>query len=159
MITKPMYLRSSDRRRATVQAVVALAASHNPSKITTTAIAHEMGVTQGAVFRHFATRDAILQAVMEWVAGGLMSRVDAAVQATAWPMLALEALFMAHLEFVTSHLGVPRILLTEFQRAKPTKPKRMAQVFFQRYGGRDGVYRVNINNRKAEGVLRTNGTV
>ncbi len=130
------YLRASDRRRATVEAVVTLAASHNPSEITTTAIAQEMGLTQGAVFRHFATKDTILQAVMKWVAAGLMSRVDAAVQATASPMQALEALFLAHVEFVASHPGVPRILLSELQRAGPSTPKRIVQAFLRRYGER-----------------------
>ena len=136
MDVQPKYLRASDRRRATVEAVVALPASHNPSEITTTAIAHAMGLTQGAVFRHFATKDTILQAVMKWVAAGLMSRVDAAVQEMASPMLALEALFMAHVDFIASHPGVPRILLAELQRAESSPPKRIAQVFLRRYGER-----------------------
>ena len=136
MTTLPKYLRASDRRLATVEAVVALAANHNPSEITTTAIAHEMGLTQGAVFRHFATKDAILQAVMQWVATGLMSRVDASVQRTPSPMLALEALFMAHVDFVAAHPGVPRIILAELQRAEPTTPKRIVLAFLRRYGVR-----------------------
>ena len=136
MPVQPKYLRASDRRRATVEAVVSLAASHNPSEITTTAIAHEMGLTQGAVFRHFATKDTILQAVMKWVAAGLMSRVDAAVQEMASPILALEALFMAHVDFIASHPGVPRILLAELQRAEASTPKRIAQAFLRRYGER-----------------------
>ncbi len=136
MLEQPKYLRASDRRRATVEAVVALAASHNPSEITTTAIAHEMGLTQGAVFRHFATKDTILQAVMKWVAAGLMSRVDAAIETMASPILALEALFMAHVEFIASHPGVPRILLSELQRAESSPPKRIAQAFLRRYGER-----------------------
>jgi len=136
MKTKPTYLRASDRRTATVEAVIALAATHNPSEITTTAIAQEMGLTQGAVFKHFPTKDTILQAVMKWVTAGLMSRVDAAVLATASPLLAVEALFMAHVEFVAAHPGVPRILLSELQRAKPSTPKRIVQTFLQRYGER-----------------------
>ncbi|MBK6489196.1 MAG: TetR/AcrR family transcriptional regulator [Gemmatimonadetes bacterium] len=136
MKTQREYLRASDRRAATVEAVVALAARHNPSEITTTAIAQEMGLTQGAVFRHFATKDTILQAVMEWVAAGLMSRVDAAVRATASPLRALESLFTAHVEFVASHPGVPRILLSELQRAEPSTPKGIVQAFLRRYGER-----------------------
>lgn len=133
---QPKYLRASDRRLATVHAVVALAARHNPSEVTTTAIAHEMGVTQGAVFKHFATKDAILQAVMKWVGAGLMSRVDSAVQTTASPMLALETLFMAHVEFVAAHPGVPRLLLSELQRTESSRPKRIVQAFLRRYGVR-----------------------
>ena len=136
MKTQREYLRASDRRAATVEAVVALAARHNPSEITTTAIAQEMGLTQGAVFRHFATKDTILQAVMEWVAAGLMSRVDAAVRAALPPLRCVESLFTAHVEFVASHPGVPRILLSELQRAEPSTPKGIVQAFLRRYGER-----------------------
>ena len=136
MKTHPTHLPAFDRRAATVEAVVALATSHNPSEITTTAIAKAMGLTQGAVYKHFPTKDEILQAVMKWVAAGLMSRVDGAVQAAASPMLALEALFLAHVEFVASHPGVPRILLSELQRVEPSTSKRIVQAFLRRYGER-----------------------
>ena len=50
------HLPADERRAATVEAVVDLAAEQNPSDITTTAIAQRMGLTQGALFRHFPTR-------------------------------------------------------------------------------------------------------
>lgn len=96
----PKYLPADERRIATVEAVVDLAAQQNPSDITTTAIAQHMGVTQGALFRHFASKDAILQAVMSWVAQRPMARVDAAADGAASPLAALEAVFMAHIHFV-----------------------------------------------------------
>jgi len=74
------HLPADERRAATVEAVVDLAAEQNPSDITTTAIAQRMGLTQGALFRHFPTKDAILQAVMSWVAERLLARVDKAAE-------------------------------------------------------------------------------
>ena len=56
MSVRPQYLTADERRAATVQAVVDLAAERNPSDITTTAIAQRMGLTQGALFRHFPTK-------------------------------------------------------------------------------------------------------
>ncbi len=58
------HLPAEERRAATVDAVIALAADHDPGEITTTAIARQMGVTQGALFKHFPTKEAILEAVM-----------------------------------------------------------------------------------------------
>ena len=57
------HLPADERRAATVEAVVDLAAEQNPSDITTTAIAQRMGLTQGALFRHFQSKDAILEPV------------------------------------------------------------------------------------------------
>ncbi|EPM0021210.1 TetR/AcrR family transcriptional regulator [Pseudomonas aeruginosa] len=130
------HLPADERRAATVEAVVDLAAEQNPSDITTTAIAQRMGLTQGALFRHFPTKDAILQAVMSWVTERLLARVDKAAEGTTSPVAALEAVFMTHIDFVSEHPGVPRMLFGELQRPGETLPKRMVQTLIQHYGER-----------------------
>ncbi len=130
------HLPAEKRRAVTIEALVELAAEQNPSDITTYAIAKHMGLTQGALFRHFHNKDAILQAAMKWMAEQLLSRVDKAVQAVPTPLAALEAMFMAHVEFVVEHPGVPRMLFGELQRAEDTAPKRIVQTLIYRYGER-----------------------
>ncbi len=136
MPTASKHLPATERRSATVDAVVALAAHTNPSEITTTAIARQMGLTQGALFKHFPSKDAILESVMEWVADSLMARVDAALAEASSPMHALESLFMTHIQFVVSHPGVPRIVFAELQRARPSGPRRVVDILLRRYGQR-----------------------
>jgi AcrR family transcriptional regulator len=138
MISRPAYLPAKEWREVTVETVIALAAEQNPTDITTGAIAKRMGVTQGALFRHFPSKDAILQAVMEWVSERLLARVDKASSAATSPLAALEAAFMAHIDFISEHPGVPRMLFGELQRAEQTMAKRMAQALIQRYGERLG---------------------
>lgn len=134
--TPTKHLPADERRAATVESVVALAASCNPSDITTAAIAEHMQVTQGALFRHFPSKDAIWEATMGWVAERLLSRVDRAAKGIASPLAAMEAMFMSHVEFVVAHPGVPRMMFGELQRAELTPAKRMAQTLIQRYGER-----------------------
>ena len=136
MEISPKHLPADERRAVTVEAVIELAASQNPGEITTAAIAKHMGLTQGALFRHFPSKEAILQAVMEWVAERLLARVDKAAQAAASPLAALEAVFMTHIDFVAQHPGVPRMLFGELQRAVDTPAKRMARTLIDRYGVR-----------------------
>lgn len=136
MAAHPKHLSADERRAATVEAVVQLAGQHNPSEITTTAIAKHMGVTQGALFKHFPTKEAILETVMEWVAERLLSRVDKAAHTIPSPLRALEAIFMAHVDFIVEHPGVPRMLFGELQHVEMTAPKRMAQTLIRRYGER-----------------------
>jgi AcrR family transcriptional regulator len=130
------HLPAEERRAVTVEAVVKLAAEQNPTDITTAAIATSMKLTQGALFRHFPNKEAIWQAVMEWVAEHLMARIERAAQGAVSPLAALEAMFMAHIAFVTEHPGVPRMLFGELQRAEDTAAKRMAQTMIRRYGER-----------------------
>lgn len=147
------HLPAQERRAATVEAVVALAAQTNPSDISTTAIAKHMGVTQGALFKHFPTKESIIEAVMGWVADRLLARIDAATRKAATPLAALEAVFMTHVEFVTIHPGVPRMLFGELQRAEMNGPKRLVQALIARYSER---VRALIAQGKAAGEIRAN---
>lgn len=144
------YMPASERRAVTVEAVLELAAHQNPSDITTNAIARHMGVTQGALFRHFPGKEAILESVMDWVADRLLARIDKAAKGAPAPLQALEAMFMAHIAFFAEHPGVPRMLFGELQRAEMTAPKRMAQKMLLRY--RELLVTL-IDDGKAQGQL------
>lgn len=141
----------ADQRRAvTVEAVIALTAEQNPGDITTAAIAQRMNLTQGALFRHFPSKDAIWEAVMEWVAERLLARVDRAAALAASPVAALQAIFLAHADFVAEHPGVPRMLFGELQRAEATPAKRLARTLLERYGER---IRARLEAGKAAGEV------
>ncbi len=136
MDTQPKYLSADERRAVTVEAVIDLAGMKNPNDITTAAIAQHMNLTQGAIFRHFPSKEAIWKSVMEWVADRLFSRIERAAKDKPSPLAAMEAIFLAHVEFVVEHPGVPRMLFGELQRAESTPAKRMAQTLIKRYGER-----------------------
>lgn len=146
----PRHLPARERRAATVEAVVGLAAEHNPGEITTAAIAKRMNLTQGAIFRHFPSKESIWQAVMEWVAERLLGLVERAAVGAASPLAAMEAMFMAHIDFVADHPGVPRMLFGELQRAEETAAKRMARTLIRRYGERLAVV---IEAGKEQGAI------
>ena len=133
MAVSRKHLPAEERRRITVATVIELAGEQDPSGITTAAIAKRMGLTQGALFRHFPNKKAVLQAVMEWVSDRLISRIEKVVDAKSSPLDALESMFMAHVAFIGEHPGIPRILFAELQRSGETAPKRVAQELLRRY--------------------------
>lgn len=126
-------LPAEQRRVVTVEAVIALAGEQNPSEITTAAIAKRMGLTQGALFRHFPNKEALLQAVMEWVAEQLLARMEHALEGKNSPLAALEGMFMAHIDFVSEYPGIPRMLFGELQHAETTAAKRVVLSLLRRY--------------------------
>lgn len=130
------HLPAEERRLITVETVIELAAEQNPNDITTSAIANRMGLTQGALFRHFPNKASIHTAVMEWVANRLLSTLDKVILGAPSAIAALEAMFLAHAEFVAEHPGVPRILFGELQRAEKTASKRLVQALIKQYGER-----------------------
>ena len=146
----PKHLPADERRAVTIGAVVELAGLVNPSEITTAAIAKHMRVTQGALFRHFPSKDAIWRAVMEWMAERLLGRIDRAAQGIDSPVAALRAMFMSHVEFVIEHPGVPRMMFGELQRAEASPAKDMARTLIRRYGER---LRAVLERGKAGGEI------
>lgn len=136
MMNRPRNLPADERRAHTVEAVVELAGTRNPGEITTMAIARHMGLTEGALFRHFPSKQAIWQSVMEWVAESLLDRVERAARDLDSPSDQLRAMFLGHIDFVAEHPGVPRMLFGELQKSDSTAPKRIVQSLIQRYAQR-----------------------
>ncbi len=126
------------RQASLVLAALRLAAQRSPADITTTDLAQAVGITQGAVFKHFASKDAIWLAAMDWVTHTLMDQLDAAatqaqLDDTAWPLAALRAVFMAHVDFVVAHPGVPRLIFQELQRPDDTALKARVRELMASY--------------------------
>ena len=106
---------TDERQREIVAAVLALARERGPDAITTQAIAERIGVTQGAIFRHFADKEAIWLAVFAWVRAALAAVFAAAVAKADTPLARIEQAFLAHVAFIAANPGVPRVMFHELQ--------------------------------------------
>lgn len=114
--TRPRQRLTTDQRqREIVATVLALARERGPDTITTQAIADRMGLTQGAIFRHFPDKSAIWLAVFGWVREALGAAFAAAIETAASPLAKIEQVFLAHVAFVAANPGVPRVLFHELQ--------------------------------------------
>lgn len=126
-------LSTEARQAEIVDTVLDLSASVSPGDITTVDIARSLGLTQGALFKHFPSKDAIWLAVMGWVESHLLSALDAAAAAAPTPLEGLRAVFMKHARFVAKHPGVPRLILNELQKPRDTPIKRRARSMQESY--------------------------
>lgn len=133
MDTPQSRLPTEARQAEIVAAVLHLAATQSPAHITTGDIAGELGFTQGAVFRHFPSKEAIWLAVLEWVDAELIASLERAAQEGRTPLDGLERVFMAHIRFVMAWPGVPRILFQDLQRPDDTPLKQRVRQLLGRY--------------------------
>lgn len=150
-LTQPRRLPAAERRLHAVAAVLELAAHMNPAEITTATIAAHMGLTQGALFRHFPDKEAVWTAVMDWVAGELPACTEAAARKARGTLPRLEAWFMAHVRFATQYPGVPRIIFGELQRHGPSPAKARLETMLAEYAVR---LRSTLQQGVDEGRLR-----
>ena len=126
-------LSTEERQTEIVAAALRLARECSPAQITTGDIAAAVGVSQGAVFKHFPTKDAIWLAAMRWVRAGLLTTLDDAAQTAATPLQALAAVFHAHVGYVRAHPGVPRSIFHELQQAADSAAKQEVRALLQAY--------------------------
>jgi TetR/AcrR family transcriptional regulator len=126
-------LPTEERQTEIVAAALQLARETSPALITTTGIASAIGVTQGAVFKHFPTKDAIWVAAVRWVRDALMQRLMEAAANAASPLDALSAMFRAHVDFVIAHPGVPRLIFHELQQPTDSATKKEVRALLQAY--------------------------
>lgn len=124
---------TEQRQASLVAAALALAAQRNPADVTTADLAQAVGITQGAVFRHFESKQAIWLAVMDTVHQALLARLHAAADAHPQPLAALGAVFMAHVDFVVEQPGVPRVIFQELQQPQDTPLKARVRALMQDY--------------------------
>ena len=105
----PLKQRTVIRQASLVEAALQLAAQRSPTDITTTDLAQAVGITQGAVFRHFPSKEAIWLAAMDWTTSTLMQRLQAAAVAAQSPFESTPAASTGTLpnEAVTADIPLP----------------------------------------------------
>lgn len=124
-VKKRPYQSSGQRQSAVIEAVVRLCGEQDPSTLTTARIAGEVGLSQGALFKHFPDKSSLWESVTAWVAGQLAQQVFSVADRHDRADQALEAMFLAHAGFVARYPGIPRLMLGELQKAGNLPAKRI----------------------------------
>ena len=133
MASPSLRLPTDERKAHIVTALLELACVQRPSDITTSAVAAHIGLTQGALFKHFPTKDSMWEAVMAWVHQSLIESLEPLAGQVASPLEALRAVFRAHVAFVQAHPGAPRVMFHELEQPADTPAKQQVRALMQRY--------------------------
>ncbi len=105
--------KSAELRKAQIVAtILQLADRIGPDRVTTGAIAAEVGVTQAAIFRHFPTKAEMWVAVADHVAGLLTAAWAAALEGPKLPVDRLKALVGAQLDQIAANPAMPMLLFS-----------------------------------------------
>jgi TetR/AcrR family transcriptional regulator len=84
----------------------------NPAnKITVQRIAQEIHVTDGAIYRHYKSKDDIFEAIASYMESNLLGPLNRAQAAPDTTSRKLEMVFEQHMAFLEGHPGLARLLL------------------------------------------------
>jgi AcrR family transcriptional regulator len=103
---KPM----SDRQKQIVEEALKILVSEGPRRFTTQRLASRIGVTTGAIFRHFSSMDDIVDAVVDRVGDVLLADFPSH---TGDPIERLATFFRNRIRTIVQHPEVSRLLLSE----------------------------------------------
>lgn len=125
---------AAERRAHAVRALLELARHTAPDQISTAAIAERMGVSHGALFRHFPNRDALWTEAVRWATNELDTRFEACSGPS--PLALTQALLDCHATMLAEHPGLVRMLFAELQRPGTSAARDIGKAFMQRFRGR-----------------------
>ncbi len=119
-----------NRREEILQALALMLETHPGSRITTAALAREVGVSEAALYRHFPSKAKMLEGLIEFIEESLFSRIgrimtdEPTAQARCGKLLALL------LTFAERNPGISRLLAGEVLQGETERLRnRMRQVF------------------------------
>lgn len=143
---------AEERQEEIVQVAIDLAAKTGVESVTTQDMADAMGLTQGAIFRHFPTKDDIWVAAINWVRRRLMSVVEVAAARSENPLEALERIFLAHVSFIAKHPAIPRLVFSDYLLRRDARLKQLIQEIITGYESRVAGL---LGQAKAAGLARS----
>lgn len=125
--------RTEIRQEQIARAALTLIARRGLNQLNISALAAEVGVVPSAIYRHYAGKDAVLDAVIELISASLTANVEAVRQAKTDPFERLHLLLEKHVRLVRHHAGIPRVIFSEQIFAGDSRRRKRVHQTIQRY--------------------------
>ena len=126
--------RPEQSRAAILKAAVGEFAQEGVAGARTDAIARSAGVNKALLYYYFKDKEALYQAVLDQVFGGVRAAIHTALAQELSPREKLASYVRAHFDYIASNPLFPRIVQAEFLRAghgDPSRLQRLAKQYFR----------------------------
>ncbi len=101
------------RKEQIAQAALAVVARYGLRRLNIAQVARLVGVVPSALYRHFPSKDAILDTVIGLVRERLLENVRTVTEAVSDPFEQLRLLLDRHVQFIAQNQALPRIIFSE----------------------------------------------
>ena len=124
------------RRRQIVDAARELIIKYGSEHITGRRIAKEIGITEGAISRHFKSKRDILSFLIEDVEANLVADIEREMTSGATPLQVIDNTMKSHISSIEQRRGVTFLVIAEIISLGDKKLNRQASEVLNRYTGR-----------------------
>lgn len=122
----------SSRREQILQALVQMLESNPGARITTSNLAKEVGLSEAALYRHFASKAKMFEGLIEFIEDAVFSRVNRILQDEPQAIYRCEHLLTLVLAFADRNPGLCRILTGEALVGENERLRSRVSQFYER---------------------------
>ncbi len=126
-------LSTETRREQIAEAAVHIIHAQGLKGVRMESIARAVGVVPSALYRHFSGKDAVLDAVLDWLGRRLQGIVAEARSAESAPLAQLRSLLGRHARLIQRFQGIPRVLFSDSVQIENAGYKAKAYQILQDY--------------------------
>ena len=125
-----MSNKKNDRRTQILQALAQMLESSPGARITTAALAKQVGVSEAALYRHFPSKAKMFEGLIEFIEETLFTRINRIIQEEANVIPRVEMIVTLVLGFAEQNPGMCRLLTADALAGETERLRmRITQVF------------------------------
>ena len=144
-------LNTRTRREQIAQEALRLVDSHGLKALSIVGIARRSGLVPSGIYRHFKSKDEVLDGVLTLIHERLFLNVDAVCEQTQDPMERLRRLLLRHVQLIRENRAFPRLVFSE--GVYGGRPQRKEKVYAMISGYLDRVQEI-VRQGQREGRIR-----
>ena len=126
-------IKKSNRKEDILQALAAMLQSHsNGQRITTAALAEQVGVSEAALYRHFPSKARMYEGLIEFIEDTLLSRINAITEEHKDTQTRISLMLQLVLVFAERNPGFCRILTGDALQGEQERLFERVAALFER---------------------------
>ena len=101
------------RQEQIAQAALVLISRRGLRRLNVANLARQVGVVPSALYRHYQSKEDVLEAVLDLISRRLLANVQAVRQEGADPLECLHRLLSRHVQLICDNVAIPRVIFSE----------------------------------------------
>ncbi|MGI1679548.1 MAG: nucleoid occlusion factor SlmA [Cellvibrionaceae bacterium] len=122
----------SNRRQQILESLAYMLSSCPGSRITTAALAKEVGVSEAALYRHFPSKSKMFEGLIEFIEETIFSRINLILSEESTALKRCERILLLLLTFSERNPGISRILTGDALAGETGRLRVRIVQFFER---------------------------
>lgn len=122
----------SDRKRQILEAFVTMLEHNQGQRITTAALAKEVGVSEAALYRHYPSKAKMIDALLEFAEDSVFSRISVVLKEENNVQQRCYQILYLLLSFVEKNPGFARLLVGDALQGETDRLRVRVRQFFDR---------------------------